>query len=350
MKPYKLGRGSGRRWGKISLFLLLAVVTAAVGGYIGVKRIYEHNLQPVNPNSTEQVTFTVSSGESSAQIGEELEEKQLIRSSRAFKQYVRNNELGQNFIAGTYKLSQSMSVQDITKVLTEGDVAEDLFTIYPGNNLDQIKRLFLDNTHYSEAEIDKALDRSQYNDHPVVAEIPAGKSLEGFLYPDSYQFVAGTTPQTIISQSLDEMGEALTAEIRQGFTNQGLSLYEGVTLASIVEREVGARDINGRVNNNRSQAAQVFLKRLSIGMMLQSNATDGYPAEYDTYSIPGLPPSPIGSVTTSSLSAVAQPSDTNYLYFVSGTDCITRFSESEAQHEQLKSIHGIAKPEDNCRG
>lgn len=350
MKPYRLGKPSGRRWSKVGAFLLLAFLTAIIGGYFGVSRIYKHNLKAVDPQSDELITFTIASGESSAQIAEGLKEKQLIRSSRAFTQYVSQQDLAANFIAGTYRLSKSMSVQDIVQILTEGNVADDLFTIYPGNNLSQIKQLFKEYTHFSEVEVEKALDPANYTNHPALAGLPAGASLEGFIFPDSYQFVAGTTPHTIIEQALDEMAAALTAEIREGFAARGLSVYQGVTLASIVEREVGDRDKDGQHNNNRATAAQVFIKRLEIGMKLQSNATDNYPAEYDTYSIDGLPPGPISNVSISSLKAVAQPADTNYLYFVAGKDCVTRFSETLEQHEILKNQHGVAAPEDNCRG
>lgn len=350
MKPYKAGATHGRKWWKISLFLLLAAAIMAVGGYFGVKRIYEHNLTAVNPNATEQITFTVASGSPSSVIAEELKEKELIRSARAFSQYTKSQNLDQAFIPGTYKLTQAMSVQDIAGVLTSGKTADDLFTIYPGNNLDQIRKLFGENTHFSETEVEQALNPAVYAGHPALSELPAGASLEGYLYPDSFQFIATTKPETIIRQSLDEMAVALTPGLRAQFAAQGLTTHEAITLASIVEREVGDRDINGQPNDNRAKAAQVFLKRLSIGMMLQSNATDGYPANYDTYAIPGLPPGPLGSVSISSLSAVADPANTNFLYFVSGRDCITRFSESEAQHEVLKSQHGIARPEDNCRG
>lgn len=350
MKPYKFGKSSGKRWGKIGLFFLLALLTVSIGGYIGVNRIYKHNLQPVNSAATEKVTFTIASGTSTGQIAQGLRDRQLIRSARAFIQYVNSNQLAERFIAGTYRLSQAMSVPDMVKILTDGEVADDLFTIYPGNSLEQIKTLFAANTHFSEAEINQALDRSQYADHPLMADLPAGASLEGFIYPDSYQFISGTMPQTIVRQALDEMAAALTEEIRAGIASQGLSVYEGVILASIVEREVGDRDVNGQPNDNRAKAAQVFLKRLSVGMKLQSNATDNYPAEYDTYSIDGLPPAPISNVSTSSLQAVAHPAATDFLYFVAGTDCITRFSASLEQHEALKSQHGIARPEDNCRG
>lgn len=351
MKSYKAaGRSGGKHWVKILIALLLLSIIAVVIAYFGVSKYYRDSLLPVNSQSTEEVNFTVNSGMTTAQIAESLSEKDLIRSSRAFVQYVRSNELSEKFIAGTYRIKQSMSSQEIAKVLTEGDVATDLFTIYPGNNISQIKTLMAEKTHYSQEDIDKAFDPALYAGHPALVDLPAGASLEGFLYPDSYQFIAETTPQDIVGQSLDEMADALTPDIRAGIAKQKLSVYQGIILASIVEREVGQRGQDGQINDNRAKAAQVFIKRLNSGMMLQSNATDGYPAEYDTYTIPGLPPEPISNVSSSALEAVANPATTNYLYFVSGKDCITRFSETNEEHEALKTAHGIAAPEDGCKG
>lgn len=350
MKPYKHGKGSGRRWGKIGILLVVSVIVIIIGGYAVVNNMYQRGLQPVNVNASEDIRFTVVSGSTTAQIAESLHEKQLIRAPRVFVQYVRSNELGEKFIAGTYKLRQSMGVEEIVAVLTEGSVAEDLFTIYPGSNLDQIKAVFKETTHFGDAEIEAALDPARYSGHPALVDLPAGASLEGFLYPDSYQFIAETVPQTIIEQSLDEMAEALSPEVRSGIAAQGLSVYQGIVLASIVEREVGERDSSGQISDNRAKVAQVFLKRLQEGMRLESNATDDYPPEYDTYSIAGLPPAPISNVSISSLKAVAFPASSDYLYFVAGTDCVTRFSRTNDQHEALKSAHGVARPEDNCRG
>lgn len=350
MKAYKSGVGKNRRWKRTIVIVLILLALVGIGVVIGVSNYYKNSLQPVNSQSEEEVNFTVGAGMTTAQIAGSLKDKDLIRSSTAFTQYVRSNELAEKFIAGTYKLKKSMSSQEIATVLTEGQVAKDLFTIYPGNNINQIKKLFTEKTHYSQEEIDAAFNPALYEGHPALVDLPAGASLEGFLYPDSYQFIAETTPQDIIAQSLDEMATALTPEIRAGIAKQGLSVYQGIILSSIVEREVGERDSSGQVSDNRNKVAQVFIKRLNTGMMLQSNATDGYPPEYDTYTITGLPPEPISNVSTSSLKAVANPATTGYLYFVSGTDCVTRFSETNEQHEALKSAHGVALPEDGCRG
>lgn len=344
MKPYKLGKGSGRSWRKVGLFFAVILVILGFAGYFGVRNIYERNLQPVNLASTSDVVYTLKPGSTTSQIGQELEDLQLIRSSRVFTQYVRSNELAESFIAGTYKLRQSMSVQEIVAVLTEGKIAEDLFTILPGSTLENIKRAFI-NEGFTEEEVEKALSTALYKNHKALVDKPDSANLEGYIYPDSYQLIKGQTDvQTVIRLALNEMAEALNPDIRAGISAQGLSVYDGIKLASIVEKEVSANN-----PSDRPQVAQVFLKRLKIGMPLQSNATDGWPSNYDTYKIEGLPPTPISNVTKSSLEAVVSPANTDYLYFVSGKDCKTRFSKTVEEHEVLIAKHGVARPEDNCR-
>lgn len=354
MKPYKLGKSGNRRWGKVLLFVGILVIILGVAGYLGVRTVYEKNLRAVNTADTEQVAFTIASGATPGIIAEDLQSKNLIRSAKVFVQYVRTEQVAEKFIAGTYKLQRSMSVQRIVEVLTSGQVATDLFTIFPGQRIESVRQSLIADGGFTAAEVDAALNPAQYAGHPALVDKPEGASLEGYLYPDSYEKIAETRPQTIITQALDEMAEALTPDIRAGIASHGLSIYQGITLASIVEKEVGAVDIQGNPNENRAKAAQVFLKRLKIGMMLQSNATDlaaeERGEEYDTYSIPGLPPGPVSNVSASALSAVAYPASTDYLYFVSGTDCVTRFSETLDQHETLKAQHGIATAEDECRG
>lgn len=351
MTSYKFGDKKSFRWLKIVLVAGILLLVLGIGTYYGVSRFYQHSLQAVDSSSTEEVNFTVSSGSTSEEIAERLKEENLIRSSRTFNQYVRSNDYGESFKAGTYKLKRSMSVQEIVTMMTEGNFATDLFTIYPGTTLADVKQSFLEKTHFTEAEIDKALDPALYVGHPALVDLPAGASLSGFLYPDSYELIAETTPSTIVKQSLDEMAEALTPEVRAGIAKQGLSVYQGVILASIIEKEVAERDINGQLSDNRRNVAQVFLKRLNEGIKLESNATDEAAEkigpQYNTYEIVGLPPEPVSNVTSSALNAVVNPGTANYLFFVSGTDCITRFSETNEQHEALKEQYGIAS---NCRG
>jgi UPF0755 protein len=152
------------------------------------------------------------------------------------------------------------------------------------------------------------------------------------LYPDSYQKTATTDPRTIVEEALDEMQQHLTTDIRDGFAAQGLTVYQGVTLASIVEKEVSKA-------NERPQVAQVFLLRLKQHVRLGSDVTVLYAkanndTSYDTTSHYGLPPGPIASISDSTLKAVAHPAGTDWLYFVTGDDGTTHFSHTLQEHQQ----------------
>ena len=233
-----------------------------------------------------------------------------------------------------------MDVKSIVTKLTSGDVAKNLLTILPAKRLDEIKKAFLD-AKYSKQEVDAAFNPSKYRDHPVLLSLPANATLEGYLYPDSFQKQTDTPAQVIIRQSLDEMQKHLTADILNGFTAQGLTVYEGVTLASMVLKETDDPQYQPTI-------AQVFLLRKSKNIALESDPTAHYAADiagvprslqidspYNTYKYPGLPPGPISNATASALKAVAGPAKTDYLYFVSGDDGKNYFSRTLAEHQEL---------------
>jgi UPF0755 protein len=302
-------------------------------------------LKPVSSSQTVQ-TVTIASGATVEQIGSLLEEKGLIRSAWAFKLYVSSKEVRNALQAGTYELAPSQSVEEIVSQLTHGKIVTNLVTVLPGQRIDQVRnRLIQDG--FSEADVDAALNPANYADNPALVDKPKNASLEGYLYPDSFQRTSGTTASDIVTGALKEMDTHLTPDLRDAFSKQGLSTYQGIVLASVVEKEVPTPQ-------DREQVAQVFLKRLRIGMPLQSDATahygailDGvkpsskYDSPYNTYFIKGLPPTPISNVTSSSLDAVAHPAGTDWLYFVSGDDGTTHFSKTLAEHEA--NVHQYCK-------
>ena len=336
MKTYSIGVKC-RRWPTRVFVLVAVVLVLAVAGAAGVQRWYTVNLQPVS-SSTAKHYFTVADGATLTEIASQLKSAGLIRSDQAFTWYVSvHNERGK-LKAGTYSLTPSMSTSQIAEMIVDGKVATDLVTILPAQRLDQIRQAFI-KSGFKAADVDAALDPAQYRSaYPALADNPASASLEGFLYPDSFQKTTTTDPKTIIGESLAEMQNHLTPDIRAGFAAHGLTVYQGVTLASIVEQEVSSQ-------NDRNQVAQVFLKRLSIDMPLGSDVTayygaihDGLPrsldydSPYNTRLHKGLPPGPISNVSASSLQAVAHPADTDWLYFVAGDDGVTHFAKTEDEH------------------
>ncbi len=345
-----------RRWPKIVLILAIILLIGTIGSVLVVRRTYEENLRPVS-QSQEIVVVNVVSGASAEEIALLLEEKQLIRAKWAFEWYIRTNDLRSSLLAGTYNLQPNQSIPEIVDVLTNGKIATDLVTILPGQRLDQIRQALINNG-FSEADVDVALDPNLYTDHPALVDKPKGASLEGYIYPESFQKTSSTKPEVIIRASLDQMQKFLTPDLRAGIVRQGLTVHEGITLASIVEREIGAVK-----PEERPQVAQVFLKRLKDGMALESDATaiygvvvDGklselsgqlaqiltYDSDYNTYFRKGLTPGPISNVAVTSLEAIAMPASTNFVFFVTGRDCQTRFSENFAQHQANIDQFGVA--------
>lgn len=326
--------------------IVIAAFLLIVGGTAGVLRIwYNNNLKPVSSSSTIDF-FTVESGSGVHQIALDLKGVSLIRSVNAFETYVTANNYRDKLQAGTYKLSPSMSVQTIVSKMVDGDVAKDLLTILPGKRLGEIQQAF-SKAGYPQDEIKNAFNPAGYSDHPALASKPAGASLEGYLYPDSFQKLSTTPASTIIRQSLDEMAKYLTNDITTGFKNQGLDVFQGITLASIVVKET---------DNMVDQpiVAQVLLTRLARGMALQADATAWYASDvagkprslqidspYNTYLNTGLPPGPISNVTKEALRALATPAASTYTYYFTGEDCKMHYTRSLEEHEAAIARYGV---------
>lgn len=322
-----------RRWPVI----LVAILIIVLGGW-GLHGWYNRNLSAVSSSNQIQY-FPVASGSSLHDIGVDLKRANLIRSSSAFETYVRGKRLFEKMKAGTYALSQSMSTPQIVSKIVKGDVSKSYITILPGKTLAQIEATFKQ-AGYGDDEIAAAFNPAVYVGHPVLAGLPAGASLEGVLYPDSFQKETATPAQTIVRESLDEMQKHLSSDVLTGFSSQGLSQYQGITLASIVYAESGAP-------SSQPTVAQVFLLRLKQGIALGSDVTAFYAADlagqgktlgvdspYNTRIHSGLPPGPIASFTDTALAAVAHPSKTDYLFFVAGDDGTIHFSHTDAEHQQ----------------
>lgn len=339
MRSYSMAK-SGKRIPRRIIYVALALIVLLVAAAAAVRHEYNENLKAVS-TSQEVHYLTINQGASVKDIAAELKDAGVIRSASVFEWYVSANNDRNKLQAGTYGLTPSQSTPAIVAMLVGGKVATNLVTIVPGQRLDQVRQDFI-KAGFKPDAVDAALVASQYRaDYPALSDSPASASLEGFLYPDSYQKTASTDPSQIVTEALTEMQQHLTPQLRAAFAAEGLTTYQGVTLASIVEQEVAKP-------SDRAQVAQVFLKRLSIGMPLGSDVTafygsylagqapsTSYDSPFNTLLHKGLPPGPIGAVSDSSLAAVAHPANTNWLYFVSGDDGTTHFSQTLQQHQAL---------------
>jgi UPF0755 protein len=333
-----------RRWPVMFIWFVGAIVALAIMAVVLVRHIYHDNLKPVSTVRKVHV-INVPQGASVGKIASILKKDGVIRSDWAFQWYVSSQEAREKLQAGTYALRPNQSVPEIVNLMTTGRVTTALVTIPPGRRIDEVRSILINNG-FNADQVDQALKADNYRNHPALVELPKEiNSLEGYIYPESIQKDANTTPQQLITKYLDEMQKRLTPEIRNSFAAQGLNVYQGITLASMVEMEVSNPA-------DRPIVAQVFLKRFHDGMVLGSDVTAFYGATladkspsvsfdspYNTRLHPGLPPGPISNVSADSLAAVAHPASTDWVYFVAGDDGKTYFSHTLAEHETAIAAH-----------
>jgi UPF0755 protein len=318
--------------------VFIAVILVFIVGSVFVRRVYDGRLKPVNNSSVSKIV-TINSGSSVKDIADQLATDNLIRSSWAMQLYVHSANLSNNLQAGTYALAPDETTQAIVKTITSGKIATKLVTILPGDRIDQIKASLI-NDGYSPSQVSSALNPSNYASLPVMTFVPSGTTtLEGLLWPDSFQKTTTTPLTDIIAESLDEMGQHLTPSVQAAFAAEGLNVYQGLTLTSIVNQEVSKA-------SDQSQVAQVFLSRLKANTPLGSDVTANYGAivagqqpslsydsPYNTLIHTGLPPTPISTISASALNATTHPASTSWLYFVTGDNGTTYFSSTLQQQQ-----------------
>ncbi len=336
-----------RRKTKKLWIVVILLVTALLASLLSIWLWYGQQLQAVEPGSNQQVQVNIPSGVNSAAIAKILKKEKLIRSTAAFEWYVRINKQSGNLQTGTYRLSRNSDVADIVGHITSGKVDSFSITFLPGNKLSKHRQGLIE-AGFSAESVDAALNKKY--DHPVLVAKPDSQDLEGYIYGETYQFPADAEPEQIITRTLDELEAVVKKEnLVELYKQQGLSLHEGITLASIIQKEVTQKE-------EMAQAAQVFYLRLKQGMPLGSDPTYQYIADklgqerdlnfdspYNTRRYAGIPPGPISSPGTGALYAVAHPAQGDYLYFVSGDDDKTYFSKTNEEHEASVRQHCIKK-------
>ena len=293
------------------------------------------------------IDFTVEQGDGVAEISRALEESGLIKNAFAFRLHVRLNGQESSLKAGVYPLQKSMSVESIVATFIAGEGQSNVFTftVLPGETIMDIKAN-LAALGYEQDEIADAFAKTY--SYSMLKNKPEGVSLEGYLYGDTFEFYKGEKVENILRASLSSMQKLIDEQnLEAEFKKQDLSLHEGLTLASIVQKEASAKDY--------PTVAQVFLTRLRQGMALGSDVTATYALDlidpdretysdnaaalsvdspYNTRKYSGLPPGPISSPSKAALDAVAHPASTSYLYFLTGDDGKMYYSYTESEHQQ----------------
>lgn len=321
----------------VALFGLLVLLVASCVGW------YFFSLTPkTGAEHAMRQRVTIETGETSTTIAAQLEKSGIIRNALAMRLYLELSGHKNRLQAGGYLLSTSQSVQEITEHLVSGKTDEFNVTISPGLTLKQLAdgsvKGSLVQQGFSREEIEAAFQK-QY-DHPLLASKPADTSLEGYVYPETYRFSAASGVEDLLKTTFDEFYKRIQAAgVQEKLAARGMTLHQGITMASIIQEEVSKVP-------DQKQVAQVFHKRLAEGIALQSDPTFIYPARqagvepkvdldspYNTYKHPGLPPGPIANFNFHALEAVVAPAEGSFLYFVADADGTTHFSLTLEEHE-----------------
>jgi UPF0755 protein len=273
-----------------------------------------------------------------------LAEAGIVRHPLALKIYLRVTGRGGNFKAGDYKFPSPISPLQALEKIRRGEVYLERVTIPEGFNRFDIAEALATKTGKATTE---GFLRLMEDQTPIQRVAPSAHNLEGYLFPDTYNYNTRTTPEDLVHAMVSRFEEVFTPEWSARASELGLTVHQVVTLASIIEKEAKAPD-------DRPHIASVFFNRLKLGMPLASDPTFIYaailagdydgnpnqlryrtrPSPYNTYLVTGLPPGPIASPGRASIEAVLHPDNTDDLYFVvNGTGGRHKFSRTAAEHE-----------------
>lgn len=326
----------GRNLIRVGALLLAISLLATLGGVLWLRAALEERSALREPPTI----LAVAPGDGLRAIGEELAALGLVRDARLFALLARLRGLDRNIRSGNYELTGGATLGETIDLLVSGPQKLDFVVIPEGLDLRATVAL-LEKARLGSSQ--EFLQLAQDSQFAREMGVPAD-TLEGFLFPDTYAFAAGATPEDILGHMVERFGEILTPALVKEGAAQGLEPLEIVTLASLIEKEAA-------IAEERALISAVFHNRLRRGMKLQSDPTAIYGVEghsgrvrasdldrenpYNTYKIPGLPPGPIANPGRAALEAAVRPAaDRKVLYFVARDDSSHVFSRSYREHRR----------------
>jgi UPF0755 protein len=290
------------------------------------------------PPAGPPVTVIIEPGSSLQSIAQLLETNGLVSSSNGFIVASEAKGLANRIRAGEFSIPRGLDPKEVAERLVFGPVVQHKITIPEGYTVRQIAELIVEKG-IDNASAVKALETNP--DFAKSLDLPA-ESLEGYLFPDTYQYTRGYPAKELLTAMVERFRRVYDQRMRAREAEMGLTTHQVVTLASIVERETA-------VGSERPRIAAVFYNRLKKGMMLQSDPTVIYgigerfngnltrhdlmtPTPFNTYTRRGLPPGPIANPGKASLEAALWPATTDELYFVSRNDGTHVFNVDYDKH------------------
>jgi len=328
---------------KYSILIIIAV-------FVIYNFLYYNSID--NPAGIEnnEVIFEVKSGESLKIISDNLFEAKLLKSKFYFETYVKREDLSSTLQAGLYKLSPILSIKEISRIISQGETLnkEKEIKIIEGWNLDDINSYFLKNKIVLDDKFESIVNTRIWNQNDSIRifafldDVPENATLEGFLFPDTYRIFNDASAEDIVIKMLENFDNKLNDQMREDIKKQGRSIFEIVTMASIIEKEV-------RSYEDMQVVSGIFWNRIKNKQGLESCATLAYilgvnkpqytiedtkiDSPYNTYQNRGLPPGPISQAGFQALQAAVYPVQTDYNFFLSRADNgETIFSRTYDEH------------------
>ncbi len=314
------------------VFFLFAL---ALVGLFSFYQFFQNEISASYHGETKQ--FIIKNGQSFPSINYQLHKQGFISSKRAFHYLAKYKKLMNKFKVGTYEVKSGMTLEQMMTMFTKGQSLLTKVTIPEGRNIYEVAKILESKNVVKASEfISLCKDITFAKSLRVNAPI-----LEGYLFPETYYFSPGVSVKKVIQT----MHEQFKSQIKNiDFTHSFLSKDEIITLASIVEKETGAKF-------ERPTIAGVFINRLKKKMKLQSDPTTIYgmyeryngnirkkdlltPSDYNTYTLPRLPVGPIAGPSLHAIKAVLNPEKHNFLYFVSKNDGTHVFTPTYKAHQK----------------
>lgn len=336
----------------IILGLIIAGAIAVVFSYYFIDFQIK---KPLNNFGINKI-FKINSGESVNKISENLFLSGIINHPFYFKFYLWKKNSGSSIKAGEYILNPAMNIAEITEIITKGEIINDEITILipEGLTSEETENIFVANNLIEKGELIKAIKyenaKKYYLLYGFLSDKPENKSLEGYLFPDTYKFFKDSSSDAIMQKMLNNFDKKITIEMRKELIRQKRNIFETVILASIVQKEV-------KNFPDMKIVAGIFVNRLRVGQMLQADSTINFitgkktpqalyadltiDSPYNTYKFVGLPPGPISNPGQDAIRAVIWPEETPYFYFFSTVDGKIIYSKTYEEHLKNRYKFGV---------
>ncbi|NTW27625.1 MAG: endolytic transglycosylase MltG [Candidatus Moranbacteria bacterium] len=308
-------------------------------------------------SSAEKKTILIEKGDNALVVGEKLRKAKVISGKYYLAFYLWRKDQLHSLVAGVYDFQAGLKIPEVARIITGGEVSTASLRIpvtFPeGWTVKQMaERLTANGFSGSDfLAIVNNPNAELKNRYKFLSEIPAGKSMEGYLFPDTYYFAKDASAQDIVGKFLSNFDAKMTDSILTEISKQKKSLYDIVTMASIVEGEVKTKE-------DRKIVAGIFYNRLAIDMALGSDATLEYAlgtnkfqhslaetkidSPYNTYQRKGLPPGPVSNPGLDAIMAAINPAETQYVYFLTDPKTgNTAFAKTFDEHIANKAKYGL---------